>query len=547
MTRFLTIALLVCVGLVAFSCADDTSDEPDASTEDGDAAQAYCVPGSHWENGECVPDEPTDDDDDIDIGDTPQQDGDNPTDDDDDLTDGDNPTDDDDDDDLTDGDTPPSSCDFGYDFQYEVPAPQVHTPSFWDAPTRFMDLGSEVDTIAHMEPAPKGYVTTRTKAGKDLVLPDYEDNMPVFPRAETWNEENRCYELPDGASYFTEEEAHAFYVDLIEETLWQRVDQTANRRTVLGLRGAYPGTFQWHDNLPNRFNDTLVLFWIDGSDQRHVREFPANTDTGAYDFGYHNSSSLRPNRRYPYKNGWHRGYNALAMQLSSYPVRDDNNKNGHWDDDRNGWFAPEGADDHDRDGSAHNIHMGSKNAPLETAAVGVWSAGCQVIPGMDNWLEFINNAWTGEGDNVDYFLIDVRDIAPEFWNPCATEQGTHACPYRITTFPFTHQGNTLGREERFYDSYNCSDTNESGPEVVYVMNLTQSATLSAQVTVTDDDAIDPDIHILSGDDDQGCLARAHESLSVNLPLGRFVLIVDTWVDENGSELAGEYQLSVELD
>ena len=32
------------------------------------------------------------------------------------------------------------------------------------------------------------------------------------------------------------------------------------------------------------------------------------------------------------------------MGLSSYPVRDDSNKNGHWDSDRNGWLNGGDAD-----------------------------------------------------------------------------------------------------------------------------------------------------------------------------------------------------------
>ena len=130
------------------------------------------------------------------------------------------------------------------------------------------------------------------------------------------------------------------------------VELVARFEFALRMRGvvpAYPGTFAWHGNTPDYFNDTLVMLWIDHEGQHHVREFPGHTDVGARDFGENSSSSLRPNRRYHHINGWHRStYNALYMIDEGYRVRDDTNHNGHWDSDRNGWLPPRTADDHDR-------------------------------------------------------------------------------------------------------------------------------------------------------------------------------------------------------
>ena len=68
-------------------------------------------------------------------------------------------------------------------------------------------------------------------------------------------------------------------------------------------------------------------------------------------------------------------------------------------------------------GTVHELHpavrsrmVGSASGPLGTAAVGQWSAGCQLICGMASWTEFIRLAWTEEGNAVSYFLVDVRDI-----------------------------------------------------------------------------------------------------------------------------------------
>lgn len=376
-------------------------------------------------------------------------------------------------------------------------------------------------------------------------MPNYTDNMPLFPRAGEWTSETRCYELPSGAVLLTQPEAYDLYRDIAELTTGVAVDVTTGARTVLGLRGAYPGTFEHHGNRPDRFNDTLVLLWIDENGDPNVREFPVNTDTGAYDFGVDSSSSLRMNRRYHYINGWHNTYNALHInEMVSYLVRDDTNNNGYWDSDRNGWLPPLGELDYERTGSGHNIHMGSKDAPLGTAAVNVWSAGCQVIPGMANWTEFIYNAWTAMDDTLNYFLVDARDIDPRVWAPC-TPDGTHDCPYLIDGFPFVHAADTSTVTTREFDLYSCSTVDEGGPEVVYLLTVDVAGTLSVAVDDVDGDAVDIDVHLLDADDPDSCMDRAHISFDRTIGPGRYFIVADTYV-EGGTELSGPYTLTVDF-
>lgn len=436
-------------------------------------------------------------------------------------------------------DAGPTTCAFDYDMMFTysaaMPSGVVHGLE-GEAP-----LGAGPDLIAHAEPPPKG--TFKLPLGREwpvenLTMPNYDDNMPLFGRAADWDEPTRCYERPDGVKFLTEPEAYDMYRAIAELTTGESIDARDEVRTVVGLRGAYPGTFAWHGNLPNRFNDTIVLMWTENGVKR-VKEFPVNTDTGAYNFGANSSSSLRANRRYDYVNGWHRTYNALRIDESGYRVRDDTNHNGHWDSDRNGWLPPDSGDDHERTGSGHNIHMGSMNAPLGSAVVHNWSAGCQVIPGMANWTEFITNAWTGEGKAVSYFLIDVRDIAPEVWAPC-TPDGTHACPYRIGALPFTDTRDTSQVSTSEFDVYNCSSANEGGPEVVYVMTTNRSGTLSVSVDCTE--PVDIDVHLLDGDDANACLARGHKSFTKDIGPGRYFIVADTFVD--GQPLSGSYTLRV---
>ena len=375
-------------------------------------------------------------------------------------------------------------------------------------------------------------------------MPGYEDSLPLFERTAPWTSRGRCYELPTGSFLFTEEEAYDFYSELIQKTLGYELKSELHSRTVIGLRGLYPGSFFWNGNFPDRFNDTLALLWRD-SLGKHVQEYPLNADTGTHDFGYHKSSSLVPNRHYSLVNGWHRNYNALQMQNFLYPVRDDANKNGHWDDDRNGWYS-QGPSDHHRMGSGHNLHMAARDAPLEEAPVSVWSAGCQVIPGVANWNQFIEAAWTSLGDTVDYFLVDGRDISPSLWSDCGDESGTHRCPIVIDSLPWVHHDTTSRSSENTIERYNCSNAMENGPELTYTLNLRQSGVLSVTVRVDDETNVDPDVHLLSGDDPNACIARGHRSFSADVTPGLYWIIVDTWTNEAGDNLAGPYTLEITL-
>jgi len=442
--------------------------------------------------------------------------------------------------------SPPPVCNFDYGSQFGVtaplPAPLPHHPV--EAPHAAETSPGE---IAHADPPPASTYQVQLSSLRyvppsSLTLPKYDDDLPLFDRGAEWTGPTRCYETPDGSVMLTESEAYDLYQRIAERTTGELLNTHTERRTVVGLRGAYPGQIAWHGNTPNKFNDTLVLLWQEAGTGKHVREFPVNTDTGAVDFGPDSSSSLRPNRRYAYVNGWHNTYNALHIDESAYRVRDDTNGNGHWDSDRNGWLPPATGDDYFRNGSGHNIHMGSVNAPLGDAKVQNWSAGCQVIPGMANWIEFITNAWTAEGDTVDYFLVDVRDIPPAVWSPC-TPDGSHACPYYIDTLPFQHTGDTSKQGAAKFGVYNCSSADESGAEVVYELHVKTKGALTVQVEC--EAGVDIDVHLLEGDDAKACLVRNDVALTYDITPGRYLIVADTFA-ENGAPLAGSYTLKVSL-
>lgn len=434
---------------------------------------------------------------------------------------------------------PSGSCGFDYAerFAEGPPAPPVAPRG----PHRVQELApGHTGQIAYGEPLPPRAGATRS-AGPDL--PGYDDDMPLFDRAYGWAG-TRCFELPGAAVWIDEAEAYDLYRRIAERTTGVPMDTTRGVRTVVGVRGAFPGTFTWNGNTPDRFDDTLVLLWRD-DDGKHVLELPVNTDTGAHDFGDESSSSLRANRRYHHEGGKHRGaYDALTIAEWGYHTIDDTNGNGHVDSDRNGWLPPHTGDDYERVGGGHNIHVASVDGPLEAARVENWSAGCQTIPGMANWAAFIDAAWTGTGEPTSYFLVDARDIDPDAFGPACTPDGTGGCAFWIEGFPFTDARSTDDAPSSAYDVYNCSAADESGPEWVYRFTLDEAATL--RVAVDAAAGVDVDVHLLDAADPDACLVRDDTDFVTDVEPGRYFLVADTYVA--GAEvLAGEFELVVSLD
>lgn len=441
---------------------------------------------------------------------------------------------------------PSGACGFTYDAQFPSTVQAfLPRPSPWSP--RALPAGDA--EIQHLEPLPPGtwFTPAASPAGAPptamLTMPSYSDDMPLFDRAGAWSAGTRCYELPAGAIWLTEEQAYTLWKGVAEATTGVSIDTGSGKRTVVGVRGAYPGTFTWHGNAPDVFNDTLVLLWADG-DGKHVREFPVNTDTGDYDFGTDGASSLRADRRYFEQGGWHRGsYQALTIAESGYHVTDDTNHNGHWDSDRNGWLPPSSGEDHERTGTGHNIHVASVDAPLGQAHVGNWSAGCQTIPGMANWTEFITHAWPGDNVDVQYFLVDARDVDPAAFGDTCTPDGTHACPLPIPALPFHDHRDTSAVTTRDFDVYNCSSADESGPEVVYLLRIDDYGSLA--LSLTSDSGADVDVYLLDGDDPDACLDRDDTDLTWDVSPGRYLVVADTYVS-GGTELVGGYTLDVSL-
>lgn len=118
----------------------------------------------------------------------------------------------------------------------------------------------------------------------------------------------------------------------------------------------------------------------------------------------------------------------------------------------------------------------------------------------------------------------------------------------VTSFPFTHQGDTSAGGTSSIDGYDCApDTNESGPEVLYRLTVPSDGFVS--VAVYDGDGTDIDVHIVSALDPgapsgTGCVARGDLQANADVVAGDVWIVADTWVSSAGTAMSGSYRIDV---
>lgn len=141
----------------------------------------------------------------------------------------------------------------------------------------------------------------------------------------------------------------------------------------------------------------------------------------------------------------------------------------------------------------------------------------------------------------------LGESAPDAAGPLRAGDGTIASPIVIDRLPFVDVRDTRVDGVRTVDRYpGCaSSADESGPEVVYRLELPQAATVRAFVVSRE--GVDVDVHLLSAPGDgQACLARNDKVVVRALDAGTYWLALDTYVS-GGVELRGEYLLAVLVD
>jgi hypothetical protein len=96
---------------------------------------------------------------------------------------------------------------------------------------------------------------------------------------------------------------------------------------------------------------------------------------------------------------------------------------------------------------------------------------------------------------------------------------------------------------REVDRHACApSTDESGPEVRYVLELDEPGLVFANLTAVEDGA-DVDVHLVSHGT---CVSRGDNTAVAWLEAGRHEVVVDTWVDRAGRERVGSFDLAIEL-
>lgn len=123
-----------------------------------------------------------------------------------------------------------------------------------------------------------------------------------------------------------------------------------------------------------------------------------------------------------------------------------------------------------------------------------------------------------------------------------TSTGTSSSPRVISAFPYTDYGWTPGSASDVFDVYNCSDANESGPEMLYRFTTDVPGIVTA--VVSDESGVDIDVYVLTAPSEDACLGRDDTEVSVSVDAGEVWLALDTYV--GSQEYSGPYVLSVDF-
>jgi hypothetical protein len=115
--------------------------------------------------------------------------------------------------------------------------------------------------------------------------------------------------------------------------------------------------------------------------------------------------------------------------------------------------------------------------------------------------------------------------------PPLVGEGTPSAPWQIEGLPFTDVRDTTVQGEPFVDVYpGCNSTADESEETTRV-----------RAAVLDMEGVDIDVHLVdetaSGD---GCIERGHHFVEGTLEPGVYHFVLDTWVNNDGVPLAGEF-------
>jgi hypothetical protein len=172
---------------------------------------------------------------------------------------------------------------------------------------------------------------------------------------------------------------------------------------IVGIRNSLAG-----DIATNKFDDFItVSYLIDGEEFYH--EFRATCDPGLYWMenliNPDGTAILVPGQYLgSHQIGMHRGQYEALIQVNPVKVFRDNNRDQRYDMDPN--RIKEGI-------FGINIHRATKWQGAVSNSIDKWSAGCQVLPGNDDFTLFMqlcNNARDIWGNSFTYTLLESNKL-----------------------------------------------------------------------------------------------------------------------------------------
>ena len=117
-------------------------------------------------------------------------------------------------------------------------------------------------------------------------------------------------------------------------------------------------------------------------------------------------------------------------------------------------------------------------------------------------------------------------------------------PIIISGFPYTNNNTTCtSNGSDVFDKYSTSKANEKGREITYKFTVNKPGTLT--VSVTCDNAVDVDIHLLNKLSANACLIRNDKTFTKHIAAGTYYIICDTFVSGE-NELMGDYTLKCQF-
>jgi hypothetical protein len=120
--------------------------------------------------------------------------------------------------------------------------------------------------------------------------------------------------------------------------------------------------------------------------------------------------------------------------------------------------------------------------------------------------------------------------------PCPSDR---SC---VSAFPFGDDRDSSQSPRSSFDSYSCSPgTDESGPELVYQVEVPSEGFLSA--AVREDDGVDVDVHILRSLDPNDCVDRGNYHARADVTAGTWFVVVDTYV-ASGVPQSGGFHVDI---